>query len=544
MSVTGNFFSKLRTLALSLEKETEQLEQVFNQDDDDYETECPMRVLHDMRSEIKTLKNDLQATVDKKVVKRQELNDIIKICRLLQQRTTSDIEQISETFQNYGYNPLDTEHSEGELTNGNLEKDNKDQSYQKSDLEDMPSMPTLEKQSTSWDLLRVPQLSDFGLSHYQLPPTWDSISDKLPIKYEKKDKNGPVFNNSLDIHPVHQAKTPKYCLKREDDFQRIEHFGIHDSSANLNDDYTIALFNKKFAKSSKASENAAKEPHDSKMHPSRDLKNILATPAHLSRTNNAVSVDSPLPPVFFTPGLKVHKKESGAVYVETEEPIVENASVNMIQKLCPSRDLQNNPTTPSHLSFRTDFASVDSPRPPLFCTPGLKVHQKQNHALSVEEKEQAVTDHTATPPLPTFETNWLKTDTTVRPVGISNPVPRPDTAPLVLNSDKYYANAAKTSSPPKMREFLLGTPPRPEMTVSITEELFKYNMKTSSPPKMSDYDKLLWTPPRPEMTACITEDVSQILTLYCDNKTSNVAPSHKYGSGMGNQVYTGKENRF
>ncbi|XP_075448385.1 spindle and kinetochore-associated protein 3 isoform X2 [Ascaphus truei] len=486
VSVTGNFFSRLRSLAVTLEKETQQLEQVFSNEESDldYEDESPMRVLHDLRSEIKSLKGDIETTVDIFFTKGQEIAAFLKVCKVLQQRTASDVQQVKDAFQKYGYKPLDI---------GNSESENDDQSPHKSDPEDIPPLPALEKPSTSWDLLHPPQLSDFGLSHYQFPSAWGSLANKVPTKTSLEENATNVLKAPTDILPFNVAKTPKCDLRLEDDFPQIENFGVSDYSTNLNDDYTMALINKKMQKKGNVPENAAKEIHSEEICPSRDLKNILATPAHGSRRADTARVNSPLPPVFCTPGLKVHKKES-ALFVET-----------------------------------------------------------------LPSKEPPVTDHVATPTVPNFETNWPKSNAAAKPMNVTETMLRldvshklyfEDPAPLVLSADKYSEDPAQISSPPKTREYYIATPPRPEMTISLTEDIFKNHMNPSSPPKMSEYKKLFWTPPRPEMTSCITEDVSQTFSQYCDNKTkpSDMVWGHQksISSGFGkvNTEHNDKENRL
>lgn len=45
-------------------------------------------------------------------------------------------------------------------------------------------------------------------------------------------------------------------------------------------------------------------------------------------------------------------------------------------------------------------------------------------------------------------------------------------APLALNTDQY-GNPTTTTSPPKMSDFTIGTPQRPEMTSFLTQDVFK-----------------------------------------------------------------------
>ncbi|XP_069828148.1 spindle and kinetochore-associated protein 3 [Dendropsophus ebraccatus] len=506
MSVTGNFFSKLRHLAVTLEKETTHLEQVFSQEDDDYEEESPMRVLHDLRSEVMSMKNDIQATLDKNEKKGQELSNFIKICKVLQRRNASDIQQIRDTFQNYGYKPLDSETQESDNSTAEEAKtESAEESCLSSDPQDVPPPPVIEKQA-AWDLLRAPQLSDFGLSHYQLPAAWEPRAYKKP----PEEKPKPVYK---DVRSITVAKTPKCALRMEEDFSQIQHFGISEYSANLNDDYTIALINKKKGSS-------PEKPKES----SKDFKNLLATPSHLTYRNGYDGLDSPLPPVFCTPGLKLHKKE----HLEVKD---KECDANEMENAASSRDVRSD----VYPSLRSD--ALDSPLPPAFCTPGLKVQKKDishMHPDPSESNAPSVVEDSGTPPVPTFENRWLKNDT-IGTLDITEPIPRPELSHTLDVKDEAAVpeNPIKTSSPPQMRDFTIGTPPRPEMTSCLTEDLFKHNLKLASPPKVSEYENMLWTPTRPEMTSCITEDISQILSRYCKNQTK---PSWQHAS-------ENKENR-
>ncbi|KAM4046772.1 spindle and kinetochore-associated protein 3 isoform 2-T4 [Anomaloglossus baeobatrachus] len=434
MSVTVNFFSKLRHLALTLEKETAQLEQVFSHEDNDYEDESPMRVLHDLRSDIMSMKSDIQATIDKNETKGQELNSFIKICKVLQQRNASDIQLIKDTFQKYGYNlPEAEEHDDSaeEVNSKSVEE-----GCQSADPPGLPPPPVMEKPA-AWDLLRVPQLSDFGLSHYQLPVVWKpQIKEQAP---EEKPK--PLYQ---DIRCINVAKTPKYALCREEDFSQIQHFGISDNSANLNDDYTMALINKKKGSGPEKPEG-----------PSKDIKNLLATPAHPTYKSDFRCVDSPLPPVFCTPGLKVLKKVGLNVLDEQCDTKHLESKADGTHEATSSSQERNQNRLDVYQSLQSSRDVVDSPRPPTFCTPGLKVQKKDLAFVDPEpseSKETSVVKSLDTPPIPSFETKWLKNDTI-------------------------------------------------------------YNVKLASPPKVSEYEKLLWTPTRPEMTS-----ISQILARYCENE--------------------------
>ncbi|CAH2225233.1 spindle and kinetochore-associated 3 isoform X1 [Pelobates cultripes] len=547
MSLVTNFFGNLRKVAITLEKETEKLDQVFINKEEDYDDESPMRVLHNLRSEIKDLKNELQTTIDKKHLIGQELHAFIRVCKVLQQRTSTDIQQIKDSFQNYGYTPLSTDKSDAEVSNENVKSENEEQISHDSEADELPSMPTVEKPSNSWDLLRGPQLSDFGLSHYQLSSAWDLQSSTLHVKKPVEENGKPIFK---DIRTVNMAKTPKCALRMEDDFTQVAHFGISESNTNFNDDYTIALINKKAQKKASTPKKDGTEGGYS-----RNLKTFLATPSHPPNRTEFDIADSPMPPVFVTPGLKVHRKNMENVSTYETKPLQSEDADEDTEIVSLTKNLKHGLATPAHFTLKSNDFVVDSPLPPAFCTPGLNVQKKEIPCIVVGTSIPKETEKKATPPIPAFQSNWLNRDTT-RQLDITEPIPRPvmthnlylQDNTLVLNSDKYYENSTKMASPPQMKTYSLDTPQRPEITMSLTEDLLKYNVKPSSPPKMSEYESLLWTPTRPEMTSCITEDISQILSRYCDNKMNHLETvggnKDSFSSSRGSVSYTNKENRF
>ncbi|XP_068121106.1 spindle and kinetochore-associated protein 3 isoform X2 [Hyperolius riggenbachi] len=453
------------------------------------------------------LKSDVQGLIDKNIRKGDELNSFIKICKVLQRRSASDIQQVKETFQKYGYTAPDANTSDRKASSDSADPEGTDE---QSDPVESPPLPAPQKQA-AWEL-RAPQLSDFGLSHYQLPTAWEPVNERPQMTKVPEEKPKPLYK---DIRTLNVAKTPKCALTEEADFSQIEHFGINDYSTNLNDDYTMALINKK---KGSAAETRGKES-------SQSLRSMLATPAHLKYRHDYSSLDSPLPPNFCTPGLKVQKKTVGeAVKTETSEQH-HHEGIAVCDNVPEESDYTR--AVPPFQTLSRDITVLDSPHPPTFCTPGLKVQKKTLSSVVEKPSEDKVVEkmkiEDALPPPPSFETRWLNADSSV--LDITDPIPRPEMShvafldvPRGLNTDKY-GNPEQTTSPPKIRDLTIGTPPRPEMTMSLTADVFKYNMKLASPPKVSVYENLLWTPVRPEMTSCITEDVSQLLTHYCDNKT-------------------------
>uniref|UniRef100_K7FI25 Spindle and kinetochore associated complex subunit 3 n=1 Tax=Pelodiscus sinensis TaxID=13735 RepID=K7FI25_PELSI len=301
MEVTGNFFNKLRAIAVTLEKEAEKLEQALNREDTEHEDESPMRVLHDLHCEVRTLKGDVNAILDQNRSERQETYDFMKAIKVLMQRNTTDLEKIRELFQRYGYKPLVINKSveeEEEKEDNHASKVSDQANSDQEKVEDMLSFPTcFGKTAVPKDPLLNPQLSDFGLSQYAFSRTWDVMDVQSQINMHKEDSKNRIPT------PKQTPKTPK-CTLKMDDYDcltpKLEHFGISEHTMCLNDDYTMALINKK-------------EDNDNEMCvASSESREIMSTPGPAMKTPSKNAVDcmaSPLIPVFCTPGLKIPSRK-------------------------------------------------------------------------------------------------------------------------------------------------------------------------------------------------------------------------------------------
>ncbi|KAJ6662324.1 hypothetical protein lerEdw1_012488, partial [Lerista edwardsae] len=106
MDVTGSFFDKLRTLAVTLEKQTEQLKQIFHGGNTELEDDSPMRYLHDLYSEVGALKVDADNALSKSSLARDATYDFIKSTKVLMRRNATEFEKIRDLFQKYGYKPF------------------------------------------------------------------------------------------------------------------------------------------------------------------------------------------------------------------------------------------------------------------------------------------------------------------------------------------------------------------------------------------------------------------------------------------------------
>ncbi|XP_029458389.1 spindle and kinetochore-associated protein 3 [Rhinatrema bivittatum] len=422
MAVTANFFGKLRALALTLEKETQHLEHAFSKEDldlDGYEDECPMRVLHDLHSEIKAMKGSIQTTTDQTHSKGEEIAEFLRACKVLKQKTTVDLENIKNIFEKYGYKTLPMENLGKEQETGCPQSETSVQEQ----MEDKFLAPR--------DPLKLPQLSEFGLSHYQLQTknnlvNYMAFNQIAAHKEEPEDIEAPASNPEF-IMP----KMPTCTLNMDDDaflescFPRLE---LNDDyTMKLNDDYTMALINKK----------------------AQERKNVpegKAVNEHAEQSTLFHDVTMPVPSI--------------------------------------------------HLSHMSDVGNINSPLPPIFCTPGIKSHKKESIDL-VETPETAEPSiNKSTPQVPSFETQYLKNE------------------------------AVDCSSCFQMKQ----------------------HVELAPPLKILDYERILQTPQRPEMTSSVMGDIFKILPNYVNIKTptplklENMKGAPRRYEGKMNSKHIGKEN--
>lgn len=436
MDVSRGFFGKLRSLALTLEKEVKHLERAMNGEDADYEEESPMRVLQDLHSEIRTVKEDASAVLAKSSSEKKEVNDFLKATEILMQRSAEDLAKIREVFEKYGYKPqveVPTEEQEEEA-NG----DSKTSDQSKSDQEqadDVPPLPACaENPAEPRDPLWNPQLSDFGLSHYAFS------RPRRALHGQQHAANASQENAEHKTPPKTQApcalpKTPK-CMLKMDDFEcvtpKLEHFGISEHTMCMNEDYTMTLICKT-AQSNNSVKTGDREVNVAKMPP----------------METAV----------------------------TPEPKTKATDENV-----PAADY------------------MASPVMPVFCTPcfapGVKIPSRADSAVSARSPERdklPLPSHAATPPPPDFEARWLKggvlemQEKKITLVTENNATEKQSiegSIPSAVSSDAYLQHLGN-QSPPKIKQYdhLLSTPPPPEITRipdDVLQILSKYNHKVDS----------------------------------------------------------------
>ncbi|NXA37527.1 SKA3 protein, partial [Eudromia elegans] len=461
----------------------------------DYEEESPIRVLHDLHCEVKAVKGDVNASLEKSCSEREEIHDFMKASEILMQRNAADLGKIRELFQKYGYKPpvKDSTDEEEEEENNSQSKVSVQNKSDEEKVDDDPHLPACtEKPLFPKDPLRNPQLSDFGLSQYAFSRTWSAKNEQhaanAPQEYPKP--RTPLKTKTPSTLP----KTPK-CMLRMDDFEcvtpKLEHFGISEHTMCMNEDYTMALI-RKTAQTSK----------------NHQVASILLTvvPSTYLGVNCILAFHSSLP-------------KEGPHEVSVAE-------------MSPRKIM----VTPEPKPNKTDGNAPDymaSPAIPVFCTPGVKIPSRSDGVVlpkTPEKSEISLPSHTGTPVLPDFETRWLNIEIKVYLKPLMQQVKQGEKPELLAENDvtdKLYEDVIQSA---------------------VSSDEYLKHFEDPSPPKIKDYEHLINTPPAPEITR-IPDDVLQILSKY--NQKTGSSKAEKMETKAGNTTryesdfrnYCNKENR-
>ncbi|RLW08226.1 hypothetical protein DV515_00003115 [Chloebia gouldiae] len=428
MDVTGAFFGRLRELALTLEKEVKQLEQAMHREDADYEDESPLGVLHDLHCEIKTQKEDISASLDKIFSENKEVNEFMKASEILIQRNAADLGTIRELLQKYGYKPHvegSTEEEEDEADSESaMSVQNKSDEEKAKDVAPLSACP--EKAPLPRDPLRIPELSDFGLSQYAFPRPRSALQAQ-----QKETRETPLRLPTPQPWP----KTPKCRLKMDDCecvTPKLEHFGISEHTMCMNEDYTMSLIHK----ASQTLKKLVKRGDDSGGNfPEMTVKEFMVTPASKSskRAENSAAdwMDSPMVFVFCTPDVKDSSKKKNIVLSRSPPETKE-------------LPLPSHAATPQCPDFQTRWLTAEAKQQ---VTPAGKLESvTKNDAKDTPYKEERI--------------------------------------PFAVSSDEYLKHTGDPS-PPSLEDYdhLLNTPPPPEITRipdNVLKILSQYNHKIDS----------------------------------------------------------------
>lgn len=337
MDLIRSFCGKLRSLAVTLDSETARLQRALDGEDSDFEG-YPMRILHDLHSEVQTLKDDVRTLLDNASLESKKCIGFIKAANVLMRKNSVDIMKIREFFQKYGYNPRAKKNSVGEQEVVDSEPEyTRDETLQRPDVKGDMSDPCGPRSSVSEKSPGSPQLADFGLERYlisQVPPN--------PPQVENNQKEEPL---------VKIQKTPK-CALNMDDFEsltpKLEHVSISEYTMCLNEDYTMGLKNRK----NKSEEAIETEPVST--------EHFFATPGLVNQQlgkNDAECTESPSAPTFCTPGLKIPSTKNSTALMSTNYPLSKTNS--------SSNDLEKKDCTSFVLNSEKCFENFMAPSSPL-----------------------------------------------------------------------------------------------------------------------------------------------------------------------------------
>ncbi|KAM4860004.1 spindle and kinetochore-associated protein 3 [Thomomys bottae] len=385
MDPIRNFCGKLRTLASTLDEETSRLQRALDGEENDFE-DYSMRILHDLHSEVRNLKDDVNVLLNKARLQSQENIGFIKAAKVLMKKNSTDIIKIREFFEKYGYDPRVKENSvcENKVTDPPLEM---------AETKHLPAPDEkveLSDPLVSEKLLRSPQLSDFGLERYMIPQVL--LKPQQAVGDHKEEH---TIGTLLATHPVVQVPATPKCTLNMDNFEcvtpKLEHFGISEYSMCLNEDYTMGL--KKLMNS--------KSKEDTRIEPVTD-DNVLATPGsiiHHLEKSDAEYINSPLVPTFCTPGLKIPSTKNTAL-VSTNSPLAKtNSSSNDLEvKDCASLILSSDecfenfaePSSPKISSYENLLKTPTPPEITAIPEDILQILSKYNSNLTTPVAVKAV----------------------------------------------------------------------------------------------------------------------------------------------------------
>ncbi|KAF3843507.1 hypothetical protein F7725_002356 [Dissostichus mawsoni] len=236
MNPTVPFFAKLKKLAVNLESETVKLQHDFehrNNDDDDDDSETTaraMRTYHQMNSEVGNLKGQIQGQIAQLKARENDVDSFIKASRVMQQKVTKDIQALKGHWEKYEANGQQSE-AAGEESEDNEAGEEEEESQEEAGGSPSSS-PQTAKPPAFTDVMRTPQLSDFGLSEMQLKKMFAGCSEVPPMP--ELSLPHPSLYEPAPPMPF----TPKCALRMDDeDMQtpQLSDFGIteHTMSHNL-----------------------------------------------------------------------------------------------------------------------------------------------------------------------------------------------------------------------------------------------------------------------------------------------------------------------
>ncbi|XP_062862247.1 spindle and kinetochore-associated protein 3 [Trichomycterus rosablanca] len=517
MDTSTRFFAKLRSLAVTLETERTNLEHTASQNLDEDEGFCidevksgAVRALHELHSEVRALKRQFQSQVASQEDGSIELRSFIKACMMLKQRTTEDIERIQRHYEKYGYKQLkgsvtaevnvnseaDTRsHLHNELETGSAETVAGDE---KKEVEALECETPVKTHAPADDLMRTPQLSDFGLSSLHLQMMLGNTELAHEVVPAVALTPPPLVMTMQEFQP----KTPRCSLRMDEDAltPRLEDFGITENTMCLNNDFTMDLFRKKPPRdrqtNSETRETAQRPPHSLPTPPS------CVAPGSLSND----SMESPEVPVFSTFDFKINKHLGSSVTTpnRTDDP------------QSPTRS-SNAAATPELPAFETPYISKL-----ISAKKETKNNERENHTSSMN----SISDSSECP--------VRVSSSDVRPVPVSL-AQNEDVTPEMPRLQSFFGSSLPCIGGPNQSALT-----EPAAPVLQTDDEPTQDWCLATPRVRMEFGLEPRTPEMPDMSS-ITQDIFKLVSQA--NKQAPTAVVQPSSKASVQALAHGKENR-
>lgn len=493
MDLTSDFFAKLRKLAVTFENETSKLHSAFENlnsvDDDSDRTARGVRAYHALNCEVLNIKEQIQDEVAQQKTNLNEVSRFIKDCDDLQSKLSEDINVIKTYWGKYGYQPPKNDR----IANDAADVSSKEVAVTKdenqlSDQLDEPSEDTGEVLTPEKlpappaDPMRTPQLSDFGLSELQMKRAlgreWCGEVPQMP----KMILPQPAFN---ELASPTLAITPTRAIN---------------------------LLQKNEEKTKEHQQNLL-EPPDIPL-----IENFEAND----------DLESPEPPVFCTPGLKIKKAHPAKTVTSPESPVCPDVlpsspDVPAFQTPYVNRLLSKKQSErrPEPIKMKSDDNGQVSSAPPH----GGAVAPKSSWEFTVAHLMVEDVAGCGTPEMPKLESN-LGTSLKIRSAKMQNKFcnqEEPIVKALELDSLSPEFNLR---SPCVRRDYEEpSTPEMPDLssvTLDICKLVSQAQMKKSSCREKSPREKENTSPPqRFDRLSSVSEKEFQCLPDYLRLMTLN-----------------------
>ncbi|XP_077977808.1 uncharacterized protein LOC144433379 [Glandiceps talaboti] len=518
------FFSNLRQIAVNAEKQSVALKDVLQKPPPSGEDSVVSSelMLREMLKETKDVKSEAKVKMHRVKKEHSSFNQLLSAHKALYQSNLDKYQQLETFLQKYGYQSANKNENEAssscEIAQVLVTEDNKENidccQQQSTHNEDntlyvTPVKEQIEENAKSKNTAGTPKLENFGLSRTTLEMLARLGSTNSETSTTDCDTCDDDMTYCIETSTSHRYVTPaKEQLgepaksKNIAGTPKLENFGLSRTTLEMlarldstksetsakdmySDDVTYSI---PTSTRPRTTEDGVKHnvknsdtPEPWKGHSTSGF--ITPKQPKPARYGNLVepSVDSPVPPVFMTPGIiqikkptTVHQKALSSQETSTQydidspiPPVFVTPGIKQIKKQ-PTNQKQ-----PSQTQGRSDSFGVDSPVPPVFMTPGvmqigkLKTNQEPRSFLSQDKPTTMMS-----PAIPRLQSEC---DISYHPLGqTSTHTP----SPVTLVSKALHPEDMPTPEPPEMTSRIQPLPQQPILRSATADIVDKEMPKT------------------------------------------------------------------